>query len=96
MISREFAEELILLSHKPVSEKPVKQVIFFDGTGGRALAATKGFLELVQTHQTLRKAHDGVNIPIRYHWGAALPQPTRHAIRRSRYGFRTTFSCACW
>jgi hypothetical protein len=62
LISREFAEELILLNERPSSGKPVVQSVFFDETGGRALAGTEPFLEFVQAHQSLRLAHDNIKI----------------------------------
>lgn len=62
LISREFAEELILLSERPSSGKTVVQAVFFDETGGRALAGTEQYLDFVQAHQSLRLEHDNVTI----------------------------------
>jgi len=64
LIGREFAEELIVLKQRPKAGASVKQVVFYDRDGGRALAQSQEFLKFVECHQDLRKVHDGIEIEV--------------------------------
>lgn len=81
LISREFAEELILLKHRPAPGHQVQQFVFFDHRGGHALNESEAFKQFLEAHIRLREQHDHVRIDFSSERRFLEPLDTSFAVR---------------